>query len=209
MASRHLARSIAMQILYEWDFRGKDGAVLSDITERNIREFGPGLDEVDFVRALVDGSLAKREKIDAIIEKVAPEWPIEQIAMVDRNILRVGIFELLFSDYAAVPPKVAINEAIELAKSFGGETSGRFVNGVLGTIYREIGEPLKDYPKRGEKEAMAEAEKENEQKAGSPAVGKDGGAEEEKALSEKKKSKAQKTKPKSNPKPKARVKSKI
>lgn len=152
MASRHLARSIAMQSLYEWDFRGKDLAAVDEIIARNLDEFGPGLDEGEFVKNLVNGVLAKRDKIDAIIEKAAPEWPIEQVAMVDRNVLRIGIFELLLGDRDAVPPKVAINEAIELAKSFGGETSGRFVNGVLGTIYREIGEPMKDYPKRGEKE---------------------------------------------------------
>lgn len=151
MASRHLARSIAMQILYEWDFKGKSDDALDEIIDRNIQEFGPGLEETDFIKELVLGAMSKREKIDAIIEKAAPEWPIEQVAIVDRNILRLGIFELLFSNREAVPPKVAINEAIELAKSFGGETSGSFVNGVLGTIYREIGEPMKDYPKRGEK----------------------------------------------------------
>lgn len=150
MASRHLARSIAMQTLYEWDFFGMDNDTIDERIERNFEEFGPGLENFDFVESLVKGVLKRREKLDAIIEKTAPEWPIAQVAMVDRNILRLGIYELLFSDRDAVPPKVAINEAIELAKSFGGETSGRFVNGVLGTIYREIGEPMKDYPKRGE-----------------------------------------------------------
>lgn len=171
MASRHLARSIAMQVLYEWDFRGKDDAVLPVVVQRNLKEFGPGLEDASFVSELVSGALAKRERIDAIIQKVAPEWPIEQIAMVDRNVLRIGIYELLYSDHSAVPPKVAINEAIELAKSFGGETSGRFVNGVLGTIYREMGEPMKEYPSRKEKDAMAEAEKpapESLQTAGEP-----------------------------------------
>lgn len=164
MASRHLARSIAMQSLYEWDFRGKDDAALDSILARNIAEFGPGLEETQFVSDLARGALAKREKIDAIIEKVAPEWPIEQVAMVDRNVLRVGIFELLFADRSAVPPKVAINEAIELAKSFGGETSGRFVNGVLGTIYREIGEPMKEYPSRQEQEEKRRREEEERKK---------------------------------------------
>ena len=185
MASRHLSRSIAMQILYEWDFRGKDDAALSAIIARNLLEFGPGLEDLSFAKELVSGALTKREKIDQIIEKVAPEWPIDQIAMVDRNILRVGIYELLYSDHSAVPPKVAINEAIELAKSFGGETSGRFVNGVLGTIYREMGEPMKEYPSRKEKEAMEEAEKKTE---------------DEKPLAEKeseKKSKPKKTEKKS------------
>jgi len=152
MASRHLARSIAMQTLYEWDFNGKDDSTMEELIERNFKEFGPGLDNLEFVEALVYGVMKKCKKLDQIIEKTAPEWPIAQVAMVDRNILRLGIFELLFSDRDAVPPKVAINESIELAKSFGGETSGRFVNGVLGTIYREIGEPMKDYPKRGEKD---------------------------------------------------------
>ena len=93
---------------------------------------------------MVNGVIKNLAKIDQIIAQAAPEWPIDQIAIVDRNVLRLGIFELLFGDYKEVPPKVAINEAIELAKSFGGESSGKFVNGVLGTIYREIGEPLKD-----------------------------------------------------------------
>jgi N utilization substance protein B len=140
-----------MQTLYEWDFNGRDDAMIEAAIARNFSEFGPGLENPEFVEQLVRGILEKREKLDAIIEKTAPEWPIEQVAMVDRNILRLGIYELLFSDREAVPPKVAINEAIELAKGFGGETSSRFVNGVLGTIYREIGEPMKDFPKRGEK----------------------------------------------------------
>ena len=163
MASRHLARSIAMQVLFEWDFNGCDDSRIEELIERNFREFGPGLENEDFVEELVLGVLKKRKKLDEIIEKTAPEWPINQVAIVDRNILRLGIFELLFSDREAVPPKVAINEAIELAKSFGGETSGRFVNGVLGTIYREIGEPMKDYPTRAELEAQREAEKELEE----------------------------------------------
>ena len=151
-----------MQTLFEWDFHGKDDARIQEFIDRNFAEFGPGLENKDFVEELVRGVLEKREKLDAIIEKTAPEWPIEQVAMVDRNILRLGIFELLFADPEAVPPKVAINEAIELAKSFGGETSGRFINGVLGTIYREMGEPMKDYPSRAELEAQREARGEEE-----------------------------------------------
>lgn len=162
MASRHLARSIAMQSLFEWDFRGKDEKNLAEIVKHNIGEFGPGIDETVFVDDIVRGVMKKRKEIDAIIEKAAPEWPIEQVAIVDRNVLRAGIYELLFGDREAVPPKVAINEAIELAKSFGGESSGRFVNGVLGTIYREIGEPGKEYPKRGEKSAEGGKEGEEE-----------------------------------------------
>ena len=144
MANRHLSRSIAMQSLYEWDFRGAADLDLSSYVSQNIKEFGPGLEDDSFIRQLVVGVIKNLAKINQIIAKAAPEWPIDQIAMVDRNVLRLGIFELLFGDYKEVPPKVAINEAIELAKSFGGESSGKFVNGVLGTIYREIGEPLKD-----------------------------------------------------------------
>ncbi|MEK7650037.1 MAG: transcription antitermination factor NusB [Patescibacteria group bacterium] len=144
MASRHLARSIAMQSLYEWDFNGAPQEVAEDIIARNLEEFGPGLDDAGFVRALVAGVAEKREQLDAIIERAAPEWPLSQIAVVDRNVLRIGLWELLFGIYKEVPPKVAINEAIELAKTFGGENSGKFVNGVLGTVYRELGEPGKD-----------------------------------------------------------------
>ncbi len=164
MANRHLSRSIAMQTLYEWDFnnRGKVSPPKADqplagkideILKRNIQEFGPGLEDDEFVRDLIKGVLENREKIDAIIIKTAPEWPLEQINLVDRNILRLGIYELLFGNRGGVPPKVAINEAIELAKSFGGETSGKFINGVLGTIYRAIGEPGKEEgnPRKGKK----------------------------------------------------------
>lgn len=143
MASRHLSRSIAMQSLYEWDFKGRRETLLSDIIENAITEFAAGVKNVDFIKRLVVGAVSKVTEIDEIITKAAPQWPIDQIAMVDRAILRLGIYELLFGNYDEVPPKVAINEAIELAKTFGGETSGKFVNGVLGTIYREIGEPRK------------------------------------------------------------------
>jgi transcription antitermination protein NusB len=144
MANRHLSRSIAMQCLYEWDFNGKKVKKLESIIEKNIKEFGPGMDDTAFVRFLTENTVKNINQIDPLIEKCAPEWPLDQVTIVDRNILRLGIYELLFGNYAEVPPKVAINEAIELAKSFGGESSGRFVNGVLGTIYRELGEPMKD-----------------------------------------------------------------
>lgn len=144
MGSRHLSRSIAMQSLYQWDFNKEKDSKIDEIIGINIREFGPGMKDDSFVQTLVHGVLEKRKTIDPIIEKCAPEWPIEQITIVDRNVLRLGIFELMFGKYDEVPPKVAINEAIELAKAFGGESSGRFVNGVLGTVYREMGEPMKD-----------------------------------------------------------------
>jgi len=144
MASRHLCRSIAMQSLYEWDFHGRDNSRLDQIIEHNINEFGPGVEDTDFVQKLVRGVIENLDKLDEIIEKSAPEWPIDQVTIIDRNVLRLGLYELLFGNRDEVPPKVAINEAIELAKNFGGDASGRFINGVLGTVYREIGEPRKD-----------------------------------------------------------------
>ncbi|PJE58438.1 MAG: transcription antitermination factor NusB [Candidatus Portnoybacteria bacterium CG10_big_fil_rev_8_21_14_0_10_36_7] len=144
MASRHLCRSIAMQSLYEWDFYGRQSAKLDGIVDHNLREFGPGLEGAAFVSDLVKGVIKYLQKIDNVIEKAAPEWPLEQISAVDRNVLRLGLYELLFGPRNEVPPKVAINEAIELAKTFGGENSGKFINGVLGTVYREIGEPGKE-----------------------------------------------------------------
>ena len=161
MASRHLSRSIAMQSLYEWDFYGKKDS-LEKIVERNISDFGPGLEDLNFVRSLVQGVTSHISNIDKIIEKAAPEWPISQIPLIDRNVLRIGLFELLYSNKDEVPPKVAINESIELAKSFGGDSSGKFVNGVLGTIYREIGEPGKDdAPKKKDKEESEEKTEES------------------------------------------------
>ena len=141
-----------MQSLYEWDFRGRDNALLPEIMTHNTAEFAPGLEETKFIKDLVGGVLEHLSQLDKIIEKAAPQWPLYQIAIVDRNVLRLGIFELLFGKRDEVPPKVAINEAIELAKTFGGEASGKFVNGVLGTIYREIGEPGKDEAPRKKEE---------------------------------------------------------
>ena len=139
MASRHLSRSIVLQSLYEWDFYNKK-PVLKDVAERNIKDFGPGLEELDFIWKLIEGIEKHINELDKIIEKAAPEWPIAQIAMVDRNVLRIGLLELLYSNKEEVPPKVAINEAIELAKTFSGPTSGKFINGVLGTVYKQLSE---------------------------------------------------------------------
>jgi N utilization substance protein B len=144
MANRHLSRSIVLQSLFEWDFRGKNDSNIGEIVERDTNEFAPGLSDFSFIKNLTEGIVKKSHVIDSIIEKAAPEWPIERISVVDRNILRIGLFELLFSDKSDVPPKVAINESIELAKTFGGETSGKFVNGVLGAVYKELGEPGKE-----------------------------------------------------------------
>lgn len=144
MANRHLARSIVLQTLFEWDTIAASAGDAASMLSRNIDEFGGDTTDRAFMDTLLFGVLAKKDDIDLIIAKAAPDWPLEKIAPVDRNILRIGLYELLFSDRAQVPAKVAINEAIELAKTFGGESSSRFVNGVLGAVYKEIGEPGKD-----------------------------------------------------------------
>ncbi len=167
MASRHLSRSVAMQSLYEWDFRGRKPEDLAGMVDRNIKEFAAGMEDTSFIFQLIDGVMKHLSELDKIIEKAAPQWPLEQIAVVDRNVLRLGLYELLFGNRDEVPPKVAINESIELAKSFGGDSSGKFVNGVLGTVYREIGEPGKDdAPKKKdqeESEVKPEQEENNQQ----------------------------------------------
>lgn len=127
-----------MQSLYEWDFYGRNEGALQIVTERNIKDFGPGLEDLKFIHDLIEGILSHITEIDTIIEKAAPEWPIAQIPIIDRNVLRIGLYELLYANKEEVPPKVAINEAIELAKTFSGKTSGKFVNGVLGTVYKQL-----------------------------------------------------------------------
>ena len=164
MANRHLQRSIAMQSLFEWDFRDMKDEMMEEIIRHNVEEFAPGVEEVSFVENLAKGTLEHRKEIDPIIEKCAPEWPLSQVTVVDRNILRLGIFELMYGNYEEVPPKVAINEAIELAKTFGGESSARFVNGVLGTIYREIGEPMKDDTSKNDKKEKASSDEASDDK---------------------------------------------
>lgn len=144
MANRHLSRSVVIQSLFEWDFRGQKGAEVKDIVSRNAAEFAPGMGDVSFIEELMKNILSKQKELDLIIEKAAPDWPIDKISVVDRNILRLGLYELIFADRTQVPAKVAINEAIELAKTFGGDNSGKFVNGVLGSVYKELGEPGKD-----------------------------------------------------------------
>lgn len=144
MANRHLSRSIVLQTLFEWDFAVSKDLNSEEMLERNIEEFGPGLDDGAFMSELFLGVIKKKSILNEIIEKAAPDWPLDKISIVDRNILRIGLYELLFGDRTQVPPKVAINEAIELAKSFGGENSSKFINGVLGGVYKEIGEPGKD-----------------------------------------------------------------
>jgi N utilization substance protein B len=144
MANRHLSRSVVLQSLFEWDFRGCHDKEIKNIITRNAKEFAPGMGDVSFVEELISSVLSKRTDLDKIIEKAAPDWPIDKISVVDRNVLRMGLYELLFANRDEVPAKVAINEAIELAKTFGGENSGKFVNGVLGSVYKELGEPGKD-----------------------------------------------------------------
>lgn len=144
MAGRHLSRSIVMQTLFEWETRDLPKKALHSVLSRNIQEFASDSGDDGYMKGLLDGVVSKMSAIDDIIAKAAPEWPIEKIATIDRNVLRIGLYELIYGDPSEVPPKVAINEAIELAKNFGGESSGKFVNGVLGTVYREMGEPGKD-----------------------------------------------------------------
>ncbi len=175
MANRHLSRSIVLQTLFEWDFKGGAEDV-APILARDTLEFGPGLDDTPFMETLIGNVISKQKIIDEIIVKAAPEWPIEKIGVVDRNLLRMGLAELLFGDRDQVPPKVAINEAIELAKTFGGENSSRFINGVLGAVYKELGEPGKEQlSKRQKKEAPIDMAKiPVEQKAGAIVYAKDG-----------------------------------
>lgn len=144
MANRHLARSTVLQSLYEWDFRDKVNSDVMEIITRNANEFAGEAGDLSFMKNLIASILEKRKDIDNIITKAAPDWPLEKISIIDRNILRIGLYELLFADKKEVPAKVAINEAIELAKNYGGEKSGKFINGVLGSVYREMGEPGKD-----------------------------------------------------------------
>jgi transcription antitermination protein NusB len=135
MANRHLSRTVAMQTLYEWDFNNKKSS-LNELAKHNIEQLAPGLEDSTFIYDLIGGVEKNLVDLDQTITETAPEWPLDQITIVDRNILRLGIFELVFAK--EVPPKVAINEAVELGKTFGGESSGKFVNGVLGTLYKKL-----------------------------------------------------------------------
>ncbi len=137
MATRHLVRSVILQSLYEWDFSERKEDFIK-VLERNLEEFAPGIDEPEFAWRIAKGLIEHLVEIDKIIEKAAPQWPLDQIPIIDRNILRIGLYELLFADKKEVPPKVAINEAIELAKNYGGENSSKFINGVLGTVFKQI-----------------------------------------------------------------------
>jgi N utilization substance protein B len=154
-SNRHLGRIVAMQTLYEHDFRGGDEQKLeiNPILQRNLDEFRSSIDDTNFVEDVVEGVHGHQQAIDDIIGPAAPEWPVEQIAKIDKIILRIGVYELMIK--RDVPPKVAINEAVELAKTFGGENSSKFINGVLGTIYRnsDFYEPEEEPPAKPAKQA--------------------------------------------------------
>jgi N utilization substance protein B len=150
MSNRHLARTIALQTLFAWDFNGRKNGDLEKIMVDNFANFAPNFDDGGFVKDLISGVAEHTDIIDKHIIKYATEWPLDQITAVDRNILRLGIYELL---YTAIPPRVAINESIEIAKSFGGDSSGKFVNGVLGALYGD--EP--EIQKRDNKEELEAA----------------------------------------------------
>lgn len=145
MATRHLIRSVILQSLYEWDFYGQKGDI-AKVLERNLDEFAPGIDEPEFAWKILQRIIEHLPELDAMITELAPEWPLDKIAIIDRNILRIGLSELLYADHGEVPPKVAINESIEMAKGFGGQSSPRFVNGVLGTVYRDKIAPHESAP---------------------------------------------------------------
>jgi len=143
-SNRHLGRIVALQTLYEYEFRtGIDATVsVDEILERNVSRYESAIDDTKFVDDLVKGVIEVEVELDAQLQPIAPGWPIDQIARIDRNVLRIGLFELLHRA-GTVPPKVAINEAVELAKSFGSDNSSKFINGVLGTALRTLvkGEP--------------------------------------------------------------------
>lgn len=146
MSSRHLARTVVLQTLFQWDFNNKQGELLS-LLDKNLPEFAPGLSDEGFGDRLAKGLTKYLSQIDDIIQRLAPEWPVDQITGIDRNVLRIGVYELKFGK--EIPPKVAINEAIELAKAFGSDASSKFINGVLGSLYKEMeaaGEvPIEDF----------------------------------------------------------------
>ena len=154
MANRHLSRTIAMQTLFSWDFNGKNESDLNILLKQNFKQFAPSFDDHGFAQELVNGVMDHIAEIDKYIIKYATEWPLEQITIVDRNILRLGVYELVYN--LNIPAKVAINEAIEIAKAFGGEASGKFINGVLGAIMKNL--PTKEIDKQAPKTTVTEAD---------------------------------------------------
>ena len=168
MANRHLARSVVLQVLFERDASG--GKMTKEESEQRLvlysKEFGARDSDMSFMKQLLQSAIAKQREIDEVITRAAPEWPLEKIAAIDRNVLRLGLTELLYADRTQVPAKVAINEAIELAKTFGSNSSGRFVNGVLGAVYVELGEPGKNEGAARKKESQKPTKMPTEHLAG-------------------------------------------
>jgi transcription antitermination protein NusB len=156
MSNRHLARTIALQTLFAWDFNGKNGQNTESLMRDNFVNFAPDFDDGGFVGELIKGVMDHLKEIDEAIIKYATEWPLDQITTIDRNVLRLGLYELLYTE---IPPRVAINEAIEVAKNFGGDASGKFINGVLGAIYNQWPEEEK---KKRDNHWDKELEKKNE-----------------------------------------------
>jgi N utilization substance protein B len=145
-SNRHLGRIVALQTLYEYEFRKQsadDSVDIDEILGRNLARYESTIDDKDFVGSIIKGVIDNQDSLDGKIQPIAPEWPIDQIARIDRNILRIGLYELLYQA-KIVPPKVAINEAVELAKAFGSDNSSKFINGVLGTAYRTLVEGTTD-----------------------------------------------------------------
>lgn len=157
MSNRHLARTIALQTLFAWDSNGQKDSEIENLIKYNFENFAPNFDDGGFVKDLVVNVREKLSTIDEQIIKYATEWPLDQITTIDRNILRLGIYELM---YTITPPRVVINEAIEVAKSFGGDSSGKFVNGVLGTLYSNNPE----IQARDNKDEGTDKEKKNDEK---------------------------------------------
>lgn len=153
-SNRHLGRIVALQTLYELDFRvelNEDSLDKAEILQRNIDRYSEVVDDKDFIENIVTGVTKRQDELDGIIQPVAPDWPLSQIARIDRTILRIGVYELYYNQ--KVPKKVVINEAVELAKSFGADNSSKFINGVLGTVLKNLeeSEPAKKSSPKKEK----------------------------------------------------------
>ena len=152
MSLRHLARQVVVQSLFTWDFYKQDADRVEEFLQWNIDRHDTTIVDLDFPKEMYLGVIKKASVIDEIIVKAAPQWPIAKIAAVDRNILRLGIYEMLFAENSDVPPRVAINEAIELGKSFGGPNTYKFISGVLGSIYEASDLKTTDTFKKGEED---------------------------------------------------------
>ncbi len=159
MSNRYLSRTLALQTLYAWDFNGRDDSATDEELNYNFAEFAPQFADDGFALKTLKGILSNRQVIDEYIVKYAPDWPLEQITIIDRNILRLGIYEMLYDP--DIPSRVAINESIELAKAYGGVSSSKFINGVLGSIYKDKLTDLKEKEDRLEK-LQSERKQKNE-----------------------------------------------